>query len=61
MPFLSIYLTIAAIAFFVILGYFGQKGVDSNVFSLAFVSLIASFLWPAILFGVLFDLAEKRP
>lgn len=66
MLFLSIYLTIAAIAFFVLLDIlrdereFSGFVTDYGVFMVILASLVVAFLWPAILLGVLFDLAEKK-
>lgn len=59
---LEIYLTIAFIAAMMILGYgIARADNETDGLELAIFAAIAGFLWPAILFGLLFDYSRSEP
>lgn len=58
---LSIYLTIAALSILVIFGYLLPEMRDKwDWIALPIAAIICGFLWPAVLAGALFDLADRK-
>lgn len=58
---LEIYLTIAFIAAMMILGYGAAHSPESPLLEMIIFAALAGFLWPAILFGLLFDYSRSEP
>lgn len=57
---LSIYLTIAFITFWALSGFFMKEKADDNVVNILAVSAVACFIWPAIIFAVIFEMMERK-